>query len=135
MQSRNSGVLDASVDRLIEQVPALRVDAVVYMRTDPSTCMERVRSRGRFEEASIQLDYLEQLHERHERWLLQRSCGAVPPRVSKSSDELPVLVLDCNGDFAVSQERQSAMVAAIDQFRNSLCTHAEQVDYDTTGCA
>lgn len=42
---------------------------LVYLRAKPETCLERIRTRNRPEEQSITVDYLKQLHERHEQWL------------------------------------------------------------------
>lgn len=39
---------------------------VVYLRTQPQTCYERVRARDRSCEQDIALDYLEGLHESYE---------------------------------------------------------------------
>jgi deoxyadenosine/deoxycytidine kinase len=45
------------------------VDAVIYLRSDPNQCMERIEWRGREEEVDrIDLQYVTQLHNRHEMW-------------------------------------------------------------------
>jgi len=41
----------------------------IYIKTPPETCLRRVRERNREGEESITLDYLKQLHEKHEEWL------------------------------------------------------------------
>jgi deoxyadenosine/deoxycytidine kinase len=56
---------------------------LVYLRAKPEICLERIKSRNRPEEQSITLDYLNQLHERHEEWLASRS-------------KTPVLIVDAN---------------------------------------
>ncbi|CAF1373708.1 unnamed protein product [Rotaria magnacalcarata] len=48
---------------------ACHLDLIIYLRAKPETCLERIKSRNRPEEQSITLDYLQQLHERHEEWL------------------------------------------------------------------
>eukprot|EP00736_Rhodelphis_marinus_P003857 Rmarinus@m.6263 len=58
--------------------PLLRPHAVVYVRTDPAVCMERLRRRGRAEEMNptgeedvgVSAEYLQALHERMDNWLL-----------------------------------------------------------------
>lgn len=45
------------------------VDLYVYLRSEPSTCFQRVQMRGRREEiGKIDLDYLWDLHDFHEKW-------------------------------------------------------------------
>lgn len=44
---------------------------IIYLRTSPKTCFNRIYLRGRKEEKSISLEYLNQLHDRHDAWLLR----------------------------------------------------------------
>lgn len=46
----------------------IKVDHIIYMKTDPKICYDRVISRGRQGE-SIPLEYLEGCHKYHEEWL------------------------------------------------------------------
>lgn len=45
----------------------------VYLRADPDVCYQRIQGRGRRGEESIPLEYIQQLHERHDAWLLNES--------------------------------------------------------------
>lgn len=45
------------------------IDGIIYLRTTPEKCFERLRKRNQIEENSIDLHYLETLHEYHENWL------------------------------------------------------------------
>lgn len=47
----------------------------VYLRCPPATCLQRIRGRGRPSENSIELPYLEELHQKHEN--MYASCGVV----------------------------------------------------------
>jgi len=47
----------------------MRTDAVIYLRSTPEVCAERIQSRGRPGEQQISLDYLRKCHEYHESWL------------------------------------------------------------------
>ncbi len=53
---------------------------IVYLRSDPVRCMERVKKRNRVGE-SLTLPYLRALHDLHENWLN----GDFPPRVGHLS--------------------------------------------------
>jgi len=44
-------------------------DVMLYLKTDPKVCHERMQRRARGEEAGVPLDYLERLHEKHEQFM------------------------------------------------------------------
>lgn len=48
-------------------------DVMVYLRTDPKVCHERMRRRARSEEGGVPLAYLERLHAKHEELVEQMS--------------------------------------------------------------
>ena len=56
--------------------------------------MSRLKMRNREEEEGVPLDYLETLHACHEEWLVDRSVDC-----PGFTDDIPVLILDCNVDF------------------------------------
>lgn len=68
----------------------LGVDLIVYMRTDPGVAMDRVQGRKRGEEHLIPLQYLEDLHNLHEEWLVEQ----------KFPLPAPVIVVDANKDLS-----------------------------------
>jgi len=45
------------------------VDKIVYLRSTPPECMERVKERNREGEQDIEIDYLQKIHDKHESWL------------------------------------------------------------------
>ena len=45
------------------------INGIIYLRTSPEKCLERLRLRNRDEENSVDLEYLKTLHEYHENWL------------------------------------------------------------------
>lgn len=58
-------------------------DAIIYLRTPAAECFQRLHKRGRSEESSITLEYLQQLEHHHDDWLL-----------TPGTAEKPVLMLD-----------------------------------------
>jgi deoxyguanosine kinase len=44
-------------------------DVVIYLRAPPEACLARIQQRGRTEEKSVELSYLQTLHEVHETYL------------------------------------------------------------------
>jgi len=64
-------LLDRYYKMATSNLTELQVDKVVYIRSHPDVLMERIKRRGRQEEESLSLDLLQQLHQKHEDWLLQ----------------------------------------------------------------
>lgn len=46
-----------------------RESLTFYLRSDPNVCFERIKKRNRFEESSVNLEYLQSIHNQHELWL------------------------------------------------------------------
>lgn len=59
----------------------------MYLRSTPEVVYERMKARGRPEESSVSLEYLQQLHDSHERWLMTND---------EKFNTIPVLVLDAD---------------------------------------
>ena len=54
---------------MVAQLPGVVPDGFVYLHASPETCARRMASRGRSEEGGVSLDYLANLHGKHEEWL------------------------------------------------------------------
>ena len=82
----------ALLDRFFRRMTAgLKVDLVVYIRSDPTILQQRIKARGREEEeGGLGQEYLTDLHRRHEEWLV-REQFPVPA---------PLTILDGNLDLA-----------------------------------
>ncbi|XP_040135050.1 thymidine kinase 2, mitochondrial isoform X1 [Ictidomys tridecemlineatus] len=63
------------------------IDLIVYLRTTPETCYERLKKRCRQEEKVIPLEYLSALHQLYEEWLIT---GSLFPAAA------PVLVIEAD---------------------------------------
>ena len=81
----------------------------LYVRTDPTICMERICERGRPSEEHIPLGYLRRLHQKHEDWL-------------NTSSDLNVVIID--GD----RDADSVLKAATSVLQQTLVhrTHSRQ---------
>ena len=64
----------------------VKPDGYIYLRVKPDICLERINKRNRQEESGIPIDYLENIHIKHDDWLLNEK-------------KIPVLVLDWNCSF------------------------------------
>ena len=82
----------------------------IYLQTDPRVCYERIAKRARHEEATVALAYLNQLHDKHEQWLVHKQ------GITDSLKEMPVLVLQCNQEFEETTEVMQKYAADIAQF-------------------
>lgn len=51
-------------------------DIIIYLRCSPEKCNSRIMKRGRSEENSVPLEYLEELHNYHEEWI--NNCTDIP---------------------------------------------------------
>ncbi len=59
---------------------------IIYLRCEPEVALERIKKRGRIEEKDISLEYLRQIHNYHDEWLLNKD---------------NVFVVDCNNNFLI----------------------------------
>ena len=54
-------------------------DLIVYLRTDPEVAHDRIKKRARDEESCVPFEYLKDLHELHENWLIHGTCYRPAP--------------------------------------------------------
>lgn len=82
----------------------------IYLRAEPEICHQRLTIRNRHEESSVPLDYLEQLHNKHEQWLIHKQ------DVAPYLKDTPVLVLECNHDFERSKIESETHIESVLNF-------------------
>ena len=51
---------------------SLKADAYIYLRTNPEIAYKRIQKRNRKEEDEIPLEYIKQIHKKHDEWLYKR---------------------------------------------------------------
>jgi deoxyadenosine/deoxycytidine kinase len=56
------------------------IDGIIYIKTTPETCLERIKKRDRKGEENLSLEYLNDCHRYHEKWI--------------GESDVPVLYLD-----------------------------------------
>jgi deoxyadenosine/deoxycytidine kinase len=73
---------DWSLQDLINKIG--EPSGIIYLRCDPEISYERLKIRSRSEESSVPLEYLQKLHDYHDKWLLNNK---------------NTIVIDVNNDF------------------------------------
>lgn len=86
----------------------------IYLKCDAQICKERIKKRGREEEAGISLEYLQDLNKYHDNWLID------------GSDKENTIVIDCNEDFESNPEKQKKMILSIIQKINEIYSDINQ---------
>lgn len=49
----------------------IKIDTIIYVKTNPKTAFERLKKRSRPEENGIQEKYIEEIHQLYENWLVK----------------------------------------------------------------
>ena len=75
----------------------------IYLRASPDISYDRIQKRSRSGEETIPFDYLNELHNKHENWLL---------------DEPNVLILDVNEGFENNSGKLNDMIEKVLKFIN-----------------
>lgn len=70
----------------------------IYLQADPQVSYNRTIKRKRNAEKTISYEYLNQIHKKHENFLIHKK--DIHPTISKT----PVLTINCNEDFLDNQD-------------------------------
>ncbi|KAL9250143.1 Deoxycytidine kinase-like protein [Drosera capensis] len=146
MNEMEISIYDSWFDPVVSTLPGLVPDGFIYLRASPDTCHKRMMLRNRSEEGGVSLDYLRDLHEKHESWLYPFESGnqgvlsvskpplthdsSLPPNISdrvcflegphmhSSIQKIPALVLDCepNIDFTRDIEAKEHYARQVAEF-------------------
>ncbi|KAF2317438.1 hypothetical protein GH714_022281 [Hevea brasiliensis] len=132
MNEMEISIYDSWFDPVVSVLPGLIPDGFIYLRASPDTCHKRLKLRKRAEEGGVTLDYLRDLHEKHESWLFPFQSGnrgvlsvSKPPlqldnslhpeirdrvfylegdHMHSSIQKVPALVLDCEANIDLSRD-------------------------------
>ncbi|KZV40887.1 P-loop containing nucleoside triphosphate hydrolases superfamily protein isoform 1 [Dorcoceras hygrometricum] len=127
MNEMEISIYESWFDPVVSSLPGLIPDGFIYLRASPDTCHKRMMLRKRAEEGGVSLDYLRDLHEKHESWLFPFQSGhhgvlsvsklpnngdrLLHPKIQdrvfyldgnhmhSSIQKVPALVLDCEPDI------------------------------------
>jgi len=94
----------------------------IYLQADPTLSYDRTVTRNRKGEETIPLQYLLQIHNKHEAFLLKKT-GVHPSIVNT-----PVLVLDCNYDLLNNADKLVEYTQRVQQF---IQTHSKKPLHQT----
>jgi len=76
-------IYDGWFDPVLATLPTLVPNGFLYLRASPETCHRRLKKRAREEETTVGVDYLTELHGRHEDWLY---AGGSPLTVKQAGE-------------------------------------------------
>lgn len=82
----------------------------IYLRANASVCYTRVQKRNRESEKSLSLDYLKQVEERHDQFLIEKK------GLTSAIEAIPVLTIDCNEDFVENPQNMVLHAAKVQAF-------------------
>lgn len=70
MNEMEISIYDSWFDPVVSTLPGLIPDGFIYLRASPDSCHKRMMLRRRAKEGRVHpIDYLRDLHEKHENWL------------------------------------------------------------------
>ncbi|XP_076937862.1 uncharacterized protein LOC143605747 [Bidens hawaiensis] len=75
MNEMEISIYDSWFDPVVSSLPGLIPDAFMCLRASPDTWHKRMMLRKRAEEGGVSLEYLRDLHEKHESWLFPFESG------------------------------------------------------------
>nr|XP_061803878.1 deoxyguanosine kinase, mitochondrial-like [Nerophis lumbriciformis] len=102
---------------LVEQFGhRVALEGIIYLKAPPEKCMERLKLRGRPEEETVTLDYLQKLHEQHQKWLVDKSTEIHFEWLKK----IPVLELDASMEFQSNPAAQNHFIKQVKDFFTAL---------------
>ena len=87
------GAATCRFEPVVSAYKGLIPDGFIYLAASPETCMRRMKLRGRGEEGGVSLEYLENLHSKHEEWLhlgaLKREDASHSPQHGRNQVHIP----------------------------------------------
>ncbi|CAA6663832.1 unnamed protein product [Spirodela intermedia] len=165
MNEMEISIYDSWFDPVVSCLPGLIPDGFIYLRASPDTCHKRMLLRKRAEEGGVTLNYLRDLHEKHESWLFPFQSGnhgvlslsQLPTHMDSSLhpdirdrvfylegahmhssiQKVPALVLDCepNIDFNKDIEAKRQYARQVAEFFEFVKKKKETLPAESEGSA
>jgi deoxyguanosine kinase len=82
----------------------------VYLKAEPEVCLGRIHKRNRPGEEGIPLEYMQQINTLHDKFLLDKE------DLFDELKSVPVLVIDCNIEFANNENLMNEHAARVRTF-------------------
>lgn len=82
----------------------------IYLQTHPEVAYERIKARDRSAEKIISLAYIQQIHQCHEDFLVDKK-GLLAELI-----QVPVLILDCNKEFETDPAQFALLAQEVASF-------------------
>jgi deoxyadenosine/deoxycytidine kinase len=82
----------------------------IYLKADPDVCYKRVQKRSRSSEINLTLEYMKQIDQWHEQFLIEKQ------DVFDNLKNIPVLVIDCNQNFEQDKQLMRSHLEKIQTF-------------------
>lgn len=96
----------------------VKPDAIIYLKTRPEVCFDRINKRARNGEEGISIDYLTKLHQVHEKWIK-----------NTKDQKINVLELDADLDFENDPEIRLQFIDKISEFIDMLNKQKTNINY------
>jgi deoxyadenosine/deoxycytidine kinase len=82
----------------------------IYLKTSPEKAFERINERRRSEETGITIDYINLIHNNHEKWLIHKK------ELDTKFIEIPILIIDCDEDFEHNNKQWNILLEKTEKF-------------------
>lgn len=71
----------------------IKIDYIIYLRTNPEALLKRIQERGRDEEKNITIEHLRRIHSLYEKWLANYSddnCKIIEVNANLDENEIQI---------------------------------------------
>jgi deoxyadenosine/deoxycytidine kinase len=114
-------------------------DLIVYVRTTPNTCYERMRKRDRLEEANVSAGQIDKIHQQYESWLsgpeFRIPCPVYIFDGECEEEDLVSELIDLEMEIAMHRRRKEDKLKALANFGEEMNDDIFKNKCEPCGCA